>query len=156
MGTLLLIQSGSDRPTGVRFPALVQIHNILRLLTGQRRSTRRDFGYTRGYAMTPEEAEIESRGGQMPTAVTTISRLGRSVLTPCIRPLSPALDANESKERRHVARLLQHPLQMLLIFLSTLSVSVKRRRLRRTCPHQSAPSGAPFGQRSTSATLHTM
>jgi hypothetical protein len=56
----------------------------------------------------------------MPTAVTTISRLGRSVLTLCIRPLSPALDANESKERRHVARLLQHPLQMLLIFLSTL------------------------------------
>jgi hypothetical protein len=37
----------------------------------------------------------------MPAAVTTISRLGRSVLTLCIRPLTPALDANESKERPH-------------------------------------------------------
>jgi hypothetical protein len=57
----------------------------------------------------------------MPAAVTTISRLGRSVLTLCIRPLSPALDANESKERPRA--LLQHPLQMFLIFLSTLESS---------------------------------
>jgi hypothetical protein len=99
--------------------------NILYMLpdTGERtcRPCRRSGPYRCCRHEQGDRHRDQSRGGQMPAAVTTISRLGRSVLTLFIRPLSPALDANESKERPHA--LLQHPLQMFLIFLSTLESS---------------------------------